>query len=114
MTTDPIPTPNAPVPPDELINDWRVLWHKEAQFLYQDSISEFTAKQAAAWGYKKAMQGREELAELLMELVADNEMLFSAARQAGAKLNQPPLSRLPIHTTARARAAAERLRGGES
>jgi hypothetical protein len=111
-----------PVPPDELIEPSK---DQLTQFLVEltrcHSIANkrmFVRQWVRDWTRHKltaqAIPEREELAQLLMELAADNDMLFDAAHQAGARLNQPPLSRLPINTTARARAAAERLRGGGS
>jgi hypothetical protein len=55
-------TPNAPVPPDELMAQW---WSEDVPV--EPRWSRHMAMRGAAWGWEQAIPEREELAGLLME-----------------------------------------------
>jgi hypothetical protein len=95
------PTPGTPVPPDELIEEWDDNAHVKS--LHTPTIFKLIVKQAAAWGHAQAMQEREELRELLTELAKYLEI-------PDMQLGIIPSKNRKLAT--RARAAAERLRGG--
>lgn len=102
-------TPGAPVPPDELVDQMYVEAANRGEF---DTIDRYTiAQRFAAWGYTRAMQDRQELAELLMAQAA------IATQQGRAMETGEPgdMSHAATiyETVDRARAWAERLRGGD-
>jgi hypothetical protein len=88
-----------PVPPDDLIAKWDDEYERlpySASFPRRTG-SKYVARQAAAWGWEQSIPEREELAGLLMEMA---ETLGRWERLSSSPLQD------------RARAAAERLRGG--
>jgi hypothetical protein len=94
------PTPSAPVPPDDL----RARWFMDcASGEFFNTMRH--ADKAAAWGWEQAIPEREDLATLLMELAKYLEI-------PDIELGIIPSKNRKLAD--RARAAAERLRGGGS
>jgi hypothetical protein len=104
MTTEHAP----PVPPDDLKEKWLDEWESDScpvvPFVCPEptDMAWFFSDRAAAWGWEQAIPEREELAELIGDLLYEVE---HAEANCGLLLDDTTL-------TARARAAAERLRGG--
>jgi hypothetical protein len=108
-TTTAEPTP--PVPPR------RILDQCSLDFFTDDSSGmmaiEFGFRQGATWGYEQAIPEREELAQLLMELGQEVEEEADALC-SGENIHPETESHAGDlrELRNRARAAAERLRGG--
>jgi hypothetical protein len=120
--TDPT-TPGTPVPPDELrsrwINDSAILspGATGGPMLRIGTDWKIVVNKAAAWGYAQAMQEREELAiEAYQSGYARGhndtvEGCYNLAAESEPEAAEEVIAEL---VEDRARAAAERLRGGES
>jgi hypothetical protein len=95
-----------PVPPDDLRARW---------FMDCASGEKFNtrrhADKAAAWGWEQAMQEREELAGIIDELL---QFTHECLMHGDVIPVDEPGEETFSDFLARARAAAERLRGGES
>jgi len=108
----PAPKPSPPTakcpplePPDELVNRWYEEWVALVDSGVEPGWQRtHIANQAATWGRDQTIPEREELAELIGDLLYEVE---HAEANCGLLLDDTTL-------TARARAAAERLRGGGS
>jgi len=97
-------TPNAPVPPDKLIEQWR---DDYVHLAYSPDVPAgdyypYQAKRAAAWGYAKAIPEREELESAYADAISALHYI----EQMYGRLYGVGWDRLY--------AAAERLRGGGS
>jgi len=83
-------TPSAPVPPDELIDQWE---QEYACLPYSPDFPcstshKYIAKKTADWGYQQALPERQELTELLTNLVQSlDDLITSSDGVAGLHLN---------------------------
>jgi hypothetical protein len=101
-----------PVPPGELTARWNDEYKRlpySASFP-SGTFSKYVAHQAAAWGWEQAIPEREELAGLLQELTPQVAELANLLAGDGFTNDAQSVYELAD----RARAAAERLRGGDA